>query len=239
MVLEWMASAAREAHPGLHVASIRDLAVLKGVVVEAATELVLAWIETPGPTLTFELQSDAPKGPIVHYRGTIELTAAASSAPRFPGSNGLGKERYPYPIDEAYRRFLFHGPRLRGIHEVVGYSDHGMVGKLRRSEPKSLGVDASAWATDPIVVDSALQMMVLWVREKRGSAALPCFLGEYRQLAPFAGDVTCHLEMSPIDKVRGRFDAKFVDAEGHVVATLTGGEYAANATLIPQFQAEA
>ena len=154
----------------------------------------------------------------------------------FGGSNGLGSQRYPYSVDEAYRRFLFHGPGLRGIDEVVGMSDHGIVARLRHSEPRALGVDATAWATDPLVLDSALQLMVLWVREKRGAAALPCFLGEYRQHAPFEGPVTCHLEMAPTESATGRFSARFVDDAGRIVADLSNGEYTANAAMNAAFQ---
>jgi hypothetical protein len=248
MVLEWMASAAKTAFPALHFAGVRDFAVLKGVVVEnGSTDLKLEWDDVaaaPGAdrALSFRLiGAPGPLGrPTVHYSGTVDLSANAAGKPvRFPGSNGLGKGAYPHDLKDAYKNFLFHGPGLRGIKSVTGMSDHGMVATLGTSEPGELDVDASSWATDPLTLDSMLQLMVLWVRETTGSAALPCALGNYQQYAPLTGDVTVHLEMHPTKTARGSFDATLVDADGNVVATLTKGEYAANPSMNDAFRAKA
>ena len=110
-----------------------------------------------------------------------------------------------------------------------------MVATLRTSAPHDLGVEGSAWQTDPVALDSVLQCMVLWVREKYGNAALPSALGTYRQFAPLAGPLTCHLEMSPADAFRGTFRADLVGADGRVVATLDGGEYTAAPSLNAKF----
>jgi acyl transferase domain-containing protein/NADP-dependent 3-hydroxy acid dehydrogenase YdfG len=241
MVIEWMAQAARVAFPSLHLLAVRGFAILKGVVVEDGTPAAegatveMRWQEVPGVGSHRALSVELLRHGVAHYRAVLDLGERGGSTTKFPGSNGLGEKQYPYSVDEAYRRFLFHGPGMRGIDEVVGISDHGMVARLRTSVPASLGVDVAAWETDPIAVDSALQLMLLWVREKRGAAALPCYLGEYRQHAPFRGGITCHLEMAPTATAHGRFRASFVDAEGQVVATMTDGEYAANPALNSSF----
>lgn len=236
MVVEWFTRAASEAFPKLHLVAMSDFAVLKGVVVEdAGAELSVRWSGTPD-ALAFTLVGS---NGVVHYRATLAMAAEKASVARFPGSNGLGKERYPYAIADAYKRFLFHGPTLHGIDEVVGMSDHGMVARISSSSPERFGERRAAWATDPLVVDSALQMMLLWVREKHGTAALPCAIGEFAQHAPFDGPVTVHLEMTKSSAAAGRFDATFVDGAGRVVARLAGGEYAASAALAPSFRAEA
>jgi hypothetical protein len=174
--------------------------------------------------------------PVTHYRARVELGTAPNERRRAPEPNGLGKDAYPYAIDEAYRRFLFHGPALRGIDEIVGMSDHGAVAWLRTSTPAALGVSEARWETDPVAVDSILQLMLLWVREKQGSAALPSALGEYRQYGPITGRVACHLEMDGASETRGRFAATLVGEDGDIVATLTEGEYTADTALLPAFQ---
>ena len=118
-------------------------------------------------------------------------------------------------------------------------SDHGMVATLSTSLPGELDVDASSWTTDPLTLDSLLQLMVLWVRETTGSAALPCAVGDYKQFAPLTGDLTVHLEMHPTKTARGSFDATLVDVDGKVVATLKQGEYAVNRSMNDAFRAEA
>ena len=239
MVLEWFTRAARQAFPALRVSAIRDVAVLKGVVVEnGAAELAVEWTASgTGKERSLAFRLVGANG-VVHYKATLVMSPDTTTAPRFPGSNGLGKHAYPYAVDEAYRRFLFHGPTLQGIEHVVGISDHGMVAKIRSSLPKHFGDDAAAWLMDPLVVDSALQMMLLWVRETHGTAALPCSIGEFTQHSPFDGTVTVHLEMVKTTPASGRFDASFVDAAGHVVARLTGGEYAASSALLPVFRGD-
>jgi hypothetical protein len=109
------------------------------------------------------------------------------------------------------------------------------VATLRTSAPADLGVAAPAWQTDPVALDSVLQCMVLWVREKYGNAALPSALGAYRQFGPLAGPVACHLEMAPADAFRGRFRADLVGPDGRIVATLDGGEYTAASSLNAKF----
>jgi len=247
MALEWMVSAAQEAYPDYHIAGVQDLAVLKGVVLDQKDKtLTLEW--TPVATkngangaLLFRLLGDiGPMNlPTVHYKGTVELSRTPIGTNRFPGSNGLGKTSYPYTVKEAYERFLFHGPGLQGINNIVGMSDHGIVGILETSRPKQLGVNKSLWETDPVALDSALQLVGLWVREKRGASALPCYVEEYQQFAPFRSEVTCHIEMEPTKTARGRFQATFVDAQGRVVASVNGGQYASRKGLNENFKSPA
>jgi NAD(P)-dependent dehydrogenase (short-subunit alcohol dehydrogenase family) len=239
MVLEWMADAAHSAYPSLHFHGTRDFAVLKGVVVDnGSIPVSLRWTEAEprvpgGRSLTFELVGASGKlGPTVHYRGTVDLGPHPAAPRAFPGTNGLGTEPYPYPLEEAYRQFLFHGPRMHGIEVIEGMSDQGMVARIRTSRPESLGAPGEAWVTDVVTLDGLWQLMLLWVREKRGASALPTYLGEYNQLAPLQGELTCHLKVDhPQGTARGRFDATLVDSGGRVVATFAHGEYAASQSL--------
>jgi hypothetical protein len=157
----------------------------------------------------------------------VDLAIQQPQQRTFPGSNGLGANRYPYQVDEAYRRFLFHGPSLRGIQDIVGYSDHGMVARLNSSAPEQLGQPGGAWKTDPVAIDCALQMMLLWVREKYGNTALPSSVGEYRQYQAFVGPVTCHLVMDSTEAKQGSFHATFVSEDGMEVARFDSGRYVA------------
>ena len=175
--------------------------------------------------------------PLVHYKSTVDLTSAPlAEAAQHPGSNGLGKQAYPHSVEQAYGEFLFHGPGFQGIRKVVGMSDHGIVGALATSEPKSLGVDASAWETDPLTLDSALRLVGLWVRETKDASALPTYMGQYRQYRQFAGDITCHIEMDDIRGGRGEFTATFVDEGGLVVAVVEQGQYASRRDLNETFR---
>lgn len=246
MALEFMADAARRAFPGLRFVGVREVAVLKGVVLDSdETSLTLRWKAAPtgtqgGISLAFELLGAKNKVglPTVHYRGTVDLGPHAAAGDRFPGSNGLGASAYPYAVGEAYQRFLFHGPGFQGIEDIVGMSDHGIVGRLTASRPKRLGVDAPTWATDPVTLDSALQLVGLWVREHQGASALPSYVGRYTQTAPFRGPIAAHIELKPGRSRQGHYDATFVDQAGRVVARIEGGQYTAMQALNDRYRDE-
>lgn len=246
MVMETMANAARQACPGLQFVGIREVAVLKGIVLRdgKTPALTLKWKAAENAnegelSLAFELLGEPNKLglPTLHYRGTVDMGAKRRPSARFPGSNGLGKQAYPYPVDEAYQRFLFHGPGFQGIESIRGMSDHGIVGTLASSRPKRLGVDASHWTTDPVALDSALQLVGLWVREQRGASALPTYVQNYKQVAPLQGLLDVHIELEPTKTARGTFHATFVDEAGRVVAQVEGGQYTAMSTLNDRYNA--
>jgi hypothetical protein len=173
----------------------------------------------------------------VHYRGTVDLSVHAPGSARFPGSNGLGASPYPHTVGAAYDKFLFHGPGFQGIETIVGMSDHGIVARLNSSRPERLGLEESrSWATDPVVLDSALQLVGLWVREHQGSTALPCYIEDYEQYTPFQGMVGCHIEFESTRTAGGRFEATFVDGDGRTVARVQGGQYTAMAGLDERYR---
>jgi NAD(P)-dependent dehydrogenase (short-subunit alcohol dehydrogenase family) len=237
MALEWIARAAQDAFPKLHFVGIRDFKVINGVILKSNQEsLTLRWTQVPREEAQIGLRSfncelispnEKLNMPKVHYKGVVDLAIQQPQQRTFPGSNGLGANRYPYQVDEAYRRFLFHGPSLRGIQDIVGYSDHGMVARLNSSAPEQLGQPGGAWKTDPVAIDCALQMMLLWVREKYGNTALPSSVGEYRQYQAFVGPVTCHLVMDSTEAKQGSFHATFVSEDGMEVARFDSGRYVA------------
>ena len=112
----------------------------------------------------------------------------------------------------------------------------GIVAVTRTSAPSDFGQSGLTWQTDPLAVDCAMQLMVLWVREKHSSAALPSFVKEYRQYKPFEGKITCHLSFSMATANRGRFSAILVDESDWVVAEITDAEYTADRNLGVDFQ---
>jgi len=246
VVLEWIAQTASEIYPALRASAVRDLAVMKGITLdEAGATVTLQWV--PAATrdgtaaLHFQILGDpGPLGvPIPHYRAVVDLTPEFPEATPFPGSNGLSANALGRTVEEAYDHYLFHGPVFQGIEEIVGISDQGMVAWANASAPRDLGRAGNAWQTDPLVVDCAMQLMVLWVREKRAAAALPSFVKEYRQYRPFEGRIACHLEFSQASATRGRFLATLVNEAEQIVAVLTGAEYTADRSLGTDFQPRA
>ncbi len=243
VVLEWMAQTAREIYPALRPSAVRDMAVLKGITLgDDGVAVRLDWQPAAArdgmAALHFQILGDpGPLGiPVIHYRAVVDLTPEFPAGEAFPGTNGLGANELGHSVEEAYDRYLFHGPMFHGIDEIVGISDQGMVAVAHASAPGDLGRAGKSWQTDPLVVDCAMQLMVLWVRAKKSSAALPSFVKEYRQYRPFEGRIACHLEFSQASETRGRFQATMVDESGDIVAILSDAEYTADRSLGTDFQ---
>jgi len=246
VVLEWIAQTANEIYPALRTSAVRDLAVMKGITLgEAGATVTLQWVPAANrdgtAALHFEILGEpGPLGiPVTHYRAVVDLTPEFPESAPFPGSNGLSANDLGRTVAEAYDHYLFHGPHFQGIDEIVGISDQGMVAWANASAPRDLGRAGDTWQTDPLVVDCAMQLMVLWVREKQASAALPSFVKEYRQYRPFEGRIACHLEFSQASASRGRFQATLVNEADQIVAILSGAEYTADRGLGKDFQPRA
>jgi hypothetical protein len=93
----------------------------------------------------------------------------------------------PYGLTpaEAYRQgVLFHGPELQGIVEVEGCSDMAIAGTLRAAPPPAAWLRQPLrqhWLADPLVLDAAFQLLILWSVEHKGAVNLPCHIRRYRQ----------------------------------------------------------
>jgi hypothetical protein len=130
---------------------------------------------------------------------------------------------------------------LRGIQKIDGYSEKGMIADLI-SAPKPekwlLNPYRDIWLGDPLVMDSAYQMAILWCHEITGLASLPSYSASYRQYQkkfPNNG-VKAVLEVSELTdhKMKGNFT--FLDKNKNVVATITGYEAVMDASLIKAFK---
>ena len=78
-------------------------------------------------------------------------------------------------------------------------------------------------STDPLVIDSGFQLMILWSFEQLGSGSLPCFAGRYRQFQetfPREG-VQIAIRVTDIRQHGAHADMEFIDRQsGKLVARL-------------------
>ncbi|MFT7518925.1 MAG: 8-amino-7-oxononanoate synthase [Kiritimatiellia bacterium] len=86
-----------------------------------------------------------------------------------------------------YDDVTFHGPLLQGIESIDAVADDNVRGLVRAGTPIEWIPASSrqAWAIDPLVLDSAMQLSgyVAWIRYQR--AGTPVAMGRYVQLAAF------------------------------------------------------
>src|SRR5439155_16138456 len=85
---------------------------------------------------------------------------------------------------QFYEDILFHGPDLHGIESIDDCTRLGVSGEVVVAPPSSAWIHnplRGSWLADPLVLDSAFQMMIVWCYEQLGACSLPCFIGGYRQ----------------------------------------------------------
>ena len=92
--------------------------------------------------------------------------------------------------------------------------------------------------TDPLALDGAFQMMILWSIERTGSGALPTFVGRYRQFrrAFPGGGVRVVARVIEAGPHKARADVDFLDADGGVVARIEDYECVIDASLRSAFR---
>jgi len=86
-----------------------------------------------------------------------------------------------------------------GIVSISAIGREGITGRIAPSSPKRLlseSPDAS-WLIDPVVLDSALQMAIIWTRTHLDATPLPTRVGYYALYGASQGDeVDCELQVT-------------------------------------------
>jgi hypothetical protein len=189
MIVEWLAHGALHGNPGFRFHGFNDLRICKGVTFgqEASCELhVLAGRAEKRDSLYIvpvELTGlDGNGHNVLHARAEIVLTARLPEGIRtiadLPATSYAGSG----PIYNPER--LFHGADLQGIEQVTGCSERGISALVKAAPHPSGWIRQplrNSWLSDPLLLDCAFQLMILWSFERYGSGSLPSFTGRYRQ----------------------------------------------------------
>jgi len=149
----------------------------------------------------------------------------------------------PYNRSRAamYTDVLFHGSDFQGIETVTGFAEEGIAARVKSAPPPQDWISdplRSVWLSDPLAIDCAFQLMILWSYEERGAGSLPCSAGSFRQhRQTFPRDgvdiviaIRKHTEHNAIA------DIEFLDANRDVVATMTSYECVIDPSLCDAFR---
>ncbi len=226
--VEWLAHAALHGNPGLQFHGFNDLRVTSGVKVEAGDQLSLRTFagkpvkQEQLLVVPVELRGKRKDGrEVLQSRAEIVLT---SSLPKPPPAEPVPVVApLSYDASRAYAEFLFHGPDLHGIAELTGRSGRVFVGSAYPAPTPAEWFTSplrSGWVAEPLVLDTAFQMMILWTLAEHNVASLPSFVGRYRQFRKaFPADpVTIVIRVTRDDTKFARADIDFLAPDGQVVA---------------------
>jgi hypothetical protein len=147
--------------------------------------------ETPDGGIDLDLAIISARDPSqVHFRAVAELGRTLPTlGVAGPAGTADGAGPLPMSVEDVYREWLFHGPIFRGIASVESIGPNGARAVLQPSSIGDLlgGAPTGDWLFDPVVVDGALQMQLIWARLHWGVTLLPSAGREFRRSGPLRG----------------------------------------------------
>jgi hypothetical protein len=158
----------------------------------------------------------------------VELAPELPEPPRYVAPDGESLRPFPLSVGEAYRQWLFHGPRLQAITEIEGISERGSRAILDASVPPSAlrGLSHPRWLIDPVIFDSGLQLFLLWARAHLDKTTLPSRFLRYRRFGSLSDTkLRCHVQI--LDRSRDPLfylNIAFVGPDGRLRGLLEGME---------------
>jgi hypothetical protein len=248
IMAEWFGHAAMRQNPGFSFCGIDDMRLLSGIKLQKDEKKIIRMIpeETRqnGAFLEagFELVNGVQGGKkTVYSKAKAILSSTIDAPPPFTRPERINESIYSKSVDESYDTILFHGSLLKGIKKIIGYSQQGMIAELSTSPSPEMWIKdpyRQRWITDPLAIDAAFQMAILWCHETTGLVSLPSYSAGYRQYReefPSQG-VTVLLEVKELTDHKMKGDFTFLDSDDTIVAAITGYEAIMDASLRKAFQ---
>jgi len=233
VAMELMGAAASLARPDLRLHGLRDIHLYRGVVLDGGATTVRL-VADPREAASFAVRIETD-GPRADYAAVVDLApegaqGAGDAVDAVAAPEPVDLPPFPMAVADAYRAYLFHGPRFQRIEALTGMGPAGASSYLRPSDPSACLHDLppeAAWLLDPVLVDAALQVQVLWARVHWDVTLLPARIAGFRQLAPppTTGTRVRHeLRVRPSSRPPSCVADHWFLVDDRVVATLTAVE---------------
>jgi hypothetical protein len=217
------------------VSGLQDLRLFKGIVLADGPRRIIlrakpqTHSDGEGRHLHVDVELAEVGAATPAYRGTVVLAAQRPEPPRFELPRADAFAPFPMPVAETYREYLFHGPLFHCIEALDGISERGIVCAVRPSDPAEClrAAHASRWVIDPVALDAAPQLAMIWARAMRNTSALPARIGSLRVYGAFDGQGArrCVFQIDPRSTEQTIVcHAYFVDADDRLVLAVEGLE---------------
>jgi hypothetical protein len=240
MAMELMAEVVQGGWPDWWITGLRSLRVLRGIVLHDGPKVVGVTARPQVQSVDAEALSvdveifEAESPGRASYRATVELAGRVPASSGEPAPRLAAMPAFPMSVAAAYDRWLFHGPHFQGITAIDGMNEEWISAIVRPSSPERLvQAGRGQWLVDPVLIDSAFQLAILWVRAHHDVTPLPSRLGAYRRLGlPSGAPVRCHLRAHA--SAQGSVlntHIVFVEADGRMLGVLEDMEFTCSKAL--------
>ncbi len=241
----WFVNNCEKLYPGFRFFSVRDYQVFKGIVFDQdlADEYLLELKETQksSGSVIFEgkISSESPEGKLRnHYQALVELRKTIPDQPQIQGFELLHES--PQNGLQYYEdKILFHGPRFRGVQEVINISPTGLT---TRCELPSFSIREQGQfpvgSFNPFLADIHLQSLLIWASSQLGSIGLPLKISGGTQYKPVDFDTTTYATMQVQSSSNHRLVADVIshDEMGNIYSHVEGAEITLNNKLFDLFK---
>ena len=247
LIGEWIGHGAVKHNPDFALHGIDDFRLLSGIRIDQEKKLVRLLAGKARKTgdawqVEIELRNGVKKGrDVIHSRAKAMLVEHLPEAPAYVAHAKNGCKPFPLDMDAVYGNILFHGDQLRAIKAIDSYCEHGMTARLTGApNPEAWMQDPirERWIADPMVMDGAFQMAIVWCHEQLGRVCLPSYARSYRQYRlefPQSG-VKAVMKVTASSHRKMTADFTFLDDNEQVVATLNGYEATVDEALMHAFR---
>ena len=246
MTLEWLAHGALHGNPGLRFVGVDDLRVFQGVLVQPNESLRVRICADKAQKrgdefhVVAELCSGGSNGRrALHARAAVVLAAQPPEAGTAKTSSDL--PALNQSIEAIYAETLFHGPKMRGLLDVEGCGDAGLVARCRVAPPPRDWMEEpvrSRWIADPLALDSGLQAMIVWTSDRVGQLSLPSRFRRYRQFVSSFPKEGARIVIDVHERTTGKVvsDIDWIGDDGTLLARLEGYESVVDSSLGKAFR---
>ena len=250
LITEWLAHGALHANPGLSLYGIDNLRLFKGIVLDESSKPIHLMAANPKRRddlyeVNVEVRDGKQDGTCqIHSSATALLTDRFPAPPAFEENGHFKATAYPRSLNEVYENILFHGDALRGIEKIIHLSDKGLTAEVRSAPSPDQWLREpmrSRWIADPLVMDCAFQMAIIWCYEHQRMVSLPSYAASYRQYRDRFPDrgVKAVLDVISATDRKLTADFTFLDEEKKVIACMTGYEAVMDQRLFKAFGVKA
>lgn len=253
LLAEWMGQAAAHLNPGYQVVGFEDLRVLHGVRLEQGQAVQISGhagrvqVGSQPIKVGTEIRGARGQNKQAALARGLMILAPMGSYPSLPpySPHAFPAQRFPFERSAWYGKLLFHGPSWHGIEDVEGFeplegAHPGLVCRLRTSPPPSAWFTQphrSRWILDPLAIDCAFQMMILFSQAQMGMPCLPALVKSHRQFRVFPAEgcrAVLRIQRCSQGLVRGDID--FLTLQGLLISRMEGVESIGDPALAQAFQ---
>jgi len=247
LMAEWLGHGALHDNPGLFLHGLDDMRLLNGIKLDEdqkTIRLLAGKAVKADDAFAVDVQIRNGRHPdgseFIHSSARAILTDREIPPPQLNGEMDIAAKPYPRDVQEVYEKILFHGDDLRGITRIAGFSEQGIMAEVATAPSPVKWIAQplrSRWIADPLVLDSAFQLAIIWCYETQGKVSLPSYAACYRQYRHrFPEDgVRAVLEVHQVTTHKMTGDFTFIDKNNEIIAKLNGYEAIMDAELQKAF----